>query len=69
MTSRTQAINAICKLCIYDPDARGAWREQVATCASANCPAHPVRPVPRNCRVNGVICPTAIAEVRAKLDA
>ena len=69
MTSRTQAINGMCKDCLYDPDARGAWREQVAACVSANCRLHPVRPVPRNCRVNGIICPAAVAEVRAKLAA
>lgn len=69
MTSRTQAINAACRSCIYDSDARGAWREQVAACESSNCPLHPVRPVSRNCRVNGTICPVAVAEVRAKLAA
>jgi hypothetical protein len=39
------AINAKCKSCIYDPDARGNWREQVSGCSSANCPLHAVRPI------------------------
>lgn len=65
--SRSKAIADKCKSCIYDPIARGAWREQVADCVSADCALHPVRPVPRHCVVNGVIDPAKVAEVRAKL--
>lgn len=68
MATRTQAINRKCKECLYDPHARGAWREQVAACVSANCHLHPFRPVPRSCRVNGSICPVAVSAVRAKLE-
>lgn len=39
------AIDANCKSCIYDPGARGNWREQVSSCSSANCPLHAVRPI------------------------
>lgn len=39
------AIDAKCKSCIYDPGARGNWREQVSACSSANCPLHPLRPI------------------------
>jgi hypothetical protein len=65
--SLRSTINAKCRECIYDPQARGAWREQVADCCSANCPLHPVRPVPRDCMQDGRICPVRVAEVRAKL--
>lgn len=62
------SINAKCKSCIYDPLARGAWREQVAACASANCDLHPVRPMPRHCLSGGSVCPVKLAALRAKLD-
>lgn len=39
------AIDAKCKSCVYDPDARGNWREQVSGCSAANCPLHAVRPI------------------------
>jgi len=39
------AINSMCKYCIYDPSARGNWREQVQACSSSNCPLHPLRPI------------------------
>lgn len=68
MTSRTQAINRKCKECLYDPYAPGTWREQVAACVSSNCHLYPVRPVSKGCRVNGAICPVAVAAVRAKLE-
>lgn len=67
--SKSAAINAKCRECIYDPIARGTWREQVAACVSACCPLHPVRPVPRHCVVNGVIDRAEVAAVRAKLEA
>jgi hypothetical protein len=41
------AIDAMCKRCIYDPGARGNWREQVSSCSSADCPLHPSRPISR----------------------
>ena len=45
MTSLRDAINAMCKSCIYDPGSgNGGWREQVADCSSGNCPLHPIRP-------------------------
>lgn len=65
--SLRSAINAKCRDCIYDPKARGKWREQVADCVSANCALHAVRPVPRDCMAGGLICPVKVAEVRAKL--
>ena len=48
-TSMRSAINAKCKGCHYDPDAKGlgGWREQVAACVSVDCPLYAVRPVPR----------------------
>ena len=67
-TSLREAINAKCRGCIFDPDARGKWREQVAACTSGNCELFDVRPVPRDCVHNGVLIPAQIAAVRAKLD-
>ena len=43
--SLRDAIDAKCKSCIYDPKARGNWREQVQECSSANCSLRPVRPI------------------------
>jgi len=41
------AIDAMCRSCIYDSGSgNGGWREQVQACSSANCPLHPVRPLP-----------------------
>jgi len=42
--SLRKRINEFCKGCIYDKNASGAWREQVAGCTSYNCPLYPVRP-------------------------
>lgn len=45
MPSLRNAIDAMCRACIYDPGSgTGAWREQVSACSSSNCPLHPVRP-------------------------
>lgn len=64
-----RAVDAKCRECIYDPLARGAWREQVAACESANCALHVVRPVPRQCMVSGRISAQHVAAVRSKLAA
>lgn len=66
--SLRDAVNAKCRECIYDPFAAGAWREQVATCASSHCALHGIRPVPRDCIRNGEMDLAKIAAVRAKLD-
>ncbi|AOY87830.1 hypothetical protein BKP64_06385 [Marinobacter salinus] len=39
-------INAKCVECIYDPEAKGTWRQQVQACTSKGCPLFPVRPTP-----------------------
>lgn len=44
------AVDAMCKMCIYDPLSRGTWREQVGECSSSNCPLHPLRPLPIGAR-------------------
>lgn len=45
MVSLRNAINAMCRSCIYDPgNGNGKWREQVTACTSSNCPLHPIRP-------------------------
>lgn len=51
--SMRDAINAMCKQCIYDPLSRGTWREQVAGCSSSGCPLHPLRPGPINAKKPG----------------
>lgn len=66
--SRSAAIAAKCRDCIYGRKSPGTWREQVAACESANCALHDFRPVPRQCIKDGAIDPAAISEVRAKLD-
>lgn len=66
--SRLAAINAKCRDCIFDPYAAGSWREQVAACTSAHCALHPVRPVPRTCKVGKAIDPAAIAVLRVRLE-
>ena len=44
--SLRKAINAHCKACIYDPNARtGTWRQQVEACTVKRCDLYPVRPV------------------------
>lgn len=48
--TRSQAIAAYCRECIYDPQAAGTWREQVAACACTDCPLWRYRPLPRNAR-------------------
>ena len=45
--TRQKAIELKCKDCNYDPLAKGSWVEQVASCASVDCPLHPYRPIPR----------------------
>lgn len=49
MTKRTrkQAIEAMCKHCLYDPQAKGAgtWRKQIEDCTSYDCPLYEWRPV------------------------
>jgi hypothetical protein len=44
--SRTAAINAKCKDCIYDKCAPGTWRQQVEACAARSCPLWDFRPKP-----------------------
>lgn len=44
--TRKEAINEMCKECIYDPYQKGTWREQVRDCRSTGCPLHPFRPTP-----------------------
>lgn len=43
---RAGAINAMCAMCIYDPDALGcgSWRKQVEDCTSTTCPLYAYRP-------------------------
>ena len=50
--TRSQAINAMCKQCIFDPiGGPGTWRQQVEACPSTQCPLWRFRPV--SCRKTG----------------
>lgn len=62
------AIDAKCKGCVFDAQARGKWREQVADCQGFTCPLYDVRPVPRECLVRGTIDRIRVAAVHAKLN-
>jgi len=43
--TRQEAINAMCKQCIYDPMAGlGTWRQQTDACPSTGCPLWAYRP-------------------------
>jgi hypothetical protein len=41
-----QAVEAMCKSCIYDALEPGTWREQVQDCLCTDCPLYELRPVP-----------------------
>lgn len=44
--TRQQAINLMCKQCIYDPGyGGGTWRQQTESCTSTNCPLYEYRPL------------------------
>jgi len=46
MKSRKEAINAMCRECIYDPvGGIGNWRQQVEACSCPKCPLFDLRPV------------------------
>lgn len=47
MKSLRNAINKKCFDCCYDSADRGGRKQQVAACASYDCPVHGFRPVPR----------------------
>lgn len=42
--SLRNAVDAMCKACLYDARGAGTWRAQVAACTAHSCPLHPVRP-------------------------
>ena len=46
--SMRQAINAMCRDCIFDPMDRGNWRQQVEACTTPSCPLFELRPVSRS---------------------
>jgi len=43
--SLRKCVNDHCKCCIYDSEAAGTWRQQVALCSVTGCPLYPVRPL------------------------
>jgi hypothetical protein len=44
--TRSRAIAAMCKQCVYDPRAAGSGRQQVAICSSTECPLWRFRQLP-----------------------
>lgn len=38
------AINNQCKDCIFDPNVKGSWRQQITDCTSKSCALYAVRP-------------------------
>ncbi len=46
--TRQQAIEAMCRDCIYDELDEGTWRMQVERCALTDCPLYQYRPVSRS---------------------
>ena len=45
ITTRSQAINEMCKVCIYDRLSTGTWKDQVESCTDMNCPLYSFRPL------------------------
>ena len=46
LRNRAKAIDAMCKDCIYDSQAKGTWRLQVENCPNeTTCPLWSFRPV------------------------
>ena len=45
--SLRNAINQMCKSCIYDPEVEGGWKQQVSLCDLSACPLWEHRPHPR----------------------
>ena len=43
--TKTKAINAMCKSCIYDPLEKGTWHEQVEGCLLTDCALYVFRPI------------------------
>lgn len=68
-TSLRSAIDAKCRDCIFDRLSAGTWREQVASCVSANCSLHPVRPMPRAVMRGGNVDPEALKALQDRLEA
>lgn len=41
------SVNQHCKDCIYDPESKGGWKQQVAACSVRTCALFDVRPQPK----------------------
>jgi len=59
--SLRKSINEMCRSCLYDQYAEGAWRQQIERCTSKTCPLYPVRPISRKLSI-GVDKKTVLAE-------
>lgn len=69
MTSRSEYIKNKCRSCGYDKNAPGTFLEQIAVCPVMGCELRPARPMPRQCRKDGIEIEEAIEAIDAKLKA
>lgn len=53
--TRGSAINAFCKMCIYDKGAEGTWRQQVEACTAKTCPLFQFRPLPAPAKPKDIV--------------
>lgn len=67
--SYKNAIRLKCKDCNFDPASAGTELEQSTACENGGCALHDLRPMPRHCRMRGVIDKDAVAAIRAKVEA
>lgn len=68
-TTPKQAIKLKCIDCIYDEYVSGGNVQQVACCTAWDCDLFEHRPVPRDCKKDGVIDQDACNRLRRELDA
>ncbi len=53
--SRSKAIHAKCKDCIYDEHEEGTWRMQVFRCTMTDCALYPYRAMPSKACIAGMV--------------
>lgn len=65
--TRTEAINAKCKDCIYDNEERGTWREQCTACNQVKCPLYPFRPLAEGIKRSEAIESDKVLAIRERI--
>ena len=51
--SLRNAIDGMCKQCLYDERAKGGWRQQIEACTMPTCNLYNLRPLPRKRTTKG----------------